>query len=155
VVSPQTPVAEQVSVSARGHQMTASQQPAQRGVNPSGVSLDNVGVSPSVDGVVVLDTVIQDDFARRRADELDAEAAYYHHRAIQEERALGPGYYVDLLRGMAADRAAMAQRIRTGNEAARDSARRRVAQTPSQVPVRNPQPTDRHTDRHLRHDRGC
>jgi hypothetical protein len=88
--------------------------------------------------VVVLDTVIQDDFARHRADELDAEAAYYRHRAIQEERALGPGYYVDLLRGMAADRAAMAQRIRTGNEAARDPARRRVPQTPSQIPVRNP-----------------
>jgi hypothetical protein len=96
------------------------------------------------------DTVTQDDFARRRADELDAEAAYYRHRAIQEERALGPGYYVDLLRGMAADRAAMAQRIRTGNEAARDPARRRVSHTPSQVPVRNPLSTDRH----LRHDRG-
>jgi hypothetical protein len=134
--------------------MTASQQRAQRGVNLSGVSLDNVGVSPGVDGVVVLDTVIQDDFARRRADELDAEAAYYRHRSIQEERALGPGYYVDLLRGMAVDRAAMAQRIRTGNEAARDPARRRVAQTPSQVPVRNPQSTDRCTDRHLAHDRG-
>jgi hypothetical protein len=90
-------VAEQVSVSARGYQMTASQQRAQRGVNPSGVALGNVGVSPGVDGVVVLDTVIQDDFAHRRADDLDAEAAYYRHRAIQEERALGPGYHVDLL----------------------------------------------------------
>lgn len=130
--------------------MTASQQRAQRGVNPSGVSLDNVGVSPGVDGVVVLDTVIRDDFARHRANELDAEAAYYHHRAIQEERALGPGYYVDLLRDMAADRAAMAQRIRTGNRAARDPARRRVPQTPTRVPGRTPQSTDRH----LRHDRG-
>jgi hypothetical protein len=130
--------------------MTASQQRAQRGVNPSGVSLNNVGVSPGVDGVVVLDTVIQDDFARHRADKLDAEAAHYRHRAIQEERALGPGYYVDLLQDMAADRAAMAQRIRTGNRDARDPARRRVPQTPSQVPVRNPQSTDRH----LRHDRG-
>jgi hypothetical protein len=45
--------------------------------------------------VVVGDTIIQDDFARRRADNLDAEAAHYRHRAIQEERALGPGYYVD------------------------------------------------------------
>ena len=134
--------------------MTASQQRAQRGVNPSGVSLDNVGVSPAVDGVVVLDTVTQDDFAHRRADELDAEAAYYRHRSIQEEQALGPGYYVDLLRGMAADRAAMAQRIRTGNGAARDPARRRVPQSPSQVPVRNSGSTDGPTDRHLRHDRG-
>ncbi len=108
--------------------MAASQQHAQRGVDPSGVSLDNVGVSPGVDGVAVRDSVIQDDFARRRADNLDAEAAHYRHRAIQEERALGPGYYVDLLRGMAVDRAAMAQRIRTGNGAAGDPARR--------VPVR-------------------
>jgi hypothetical protein len=130
--------------------MTASQQRAQWGVNPSGVSLDNVGVSPGVDGVGVPDTVTQDDFARHRADELDAEAAYYRHRAIQEERALGPGYYVDLLRGIAADQAAMAQGIRTENRDARDPARRRVPHTPSQVPVHNPLSTDRH----LRHDPG-
>ncbi len=126
--------------------MTASQQHAQRGVNPSGVSLDNVGISPGVDGETVLDSVIQDDFARRRADNLDTEAAHYRHRAIQEEQALGPGYYVDLLRDMAADRAAMAQRIRTGNGSAGDPARR--------APVRNPQPTDRRTHRHIRHDGG-
>jgi hypothetical protein len=99
--------------------MTASQERAQRRADPSGVSLVNISASPSVDGVVVLDTVINDDFARRRADDLDAEAAYYHRRAIQEEQALGPGYYVDLLRGMATDRAAMAQQIRTGNGARR------------------------------------
>jgi hypothetical protein len=52
--------------------------------------------------------------ARHRPDELDAEAAYYHRRAIQEQQALGPGYYVDLLQTMATDRAAMAQQIRTG-----------------------------------------
>lgn len=134
--------------------MTASQQRAPRGVNPSVVSLDNVGVSPGIDDVVVGDTIIQDDFARRRADNLDAEAAHYRHRAIQEERALGPGYYVDLLRDMAADRAAMAQRIRTGNGTATDPARRRVRQPPSQSPVRDPQSTDRRTHQHLRHDRG-
>jgi hypothetical protein len=50
-------------------------------------------------------------------DDLDAEAAYYRYRAIQEEQALGPGYYVDLLRGMATERAALAQRIRTGKAA--------------------------------------
>jgi hypothetical protein len=97
--------------------MTASQERAQRGADPSGVSRVGISASPSADGVVVLDTAIYDDFARRRADSLDAEAAYYHRRAIQEEQALGPGYYVDLLRGMATDRAAMAQRIRTGNGA--------------------------------------
>jgi hypothetical protein len=145
-VPPQTPVAEQVSVSARGHHMTASQQHAQRGVDPCGVSLGNVGVPPDVDRVAVVDTVIQDDFARRRADNLDAEAAHYRHRTIQEERALGPGYYVDLLRDMAVDRAAMAQRIRTGNGPAGDPAKR--------VPVVNPRSTDRRTHRHVRHDGG-
>ena len=133
--SPQTPVAEQLSVSARGHQMTAGQQ---RGVNPSGVFLVSVGVSPGADDVAVVDTVIQDDFVRRRADDLDAEAAYYRHWAIQEERALGPGYYVDLLRDLGADRAAMAQRIRIRAGAAGDPASRRVPQSPSQVPVFQP-----------------
>jgi hypothetical protein len=104
--------------------------------------------------VVVFDAVIEDDFARRLADNLDAEAGHYRHRAIQE-RALGPGYYyVDLLRDMAADRAAMAQRIRTGNGNARDPAIRRVPQPPSQSPVRNPQSTDRRTQQYLRHDSG-
>lgn len=69
--------------------MTASQQRAQRRVNPSGVSLVGVSVSPCADGVVVGDTVIRDDFVGGRADDLDAEAAYYRHRAIQEERVLG------------------------------------------------------------------
>jgi hypothetical protein len=126
--------------------MTASQQRVQRGVDPSGVSRDNVGISPGVDRAAVADPVIQDDFARRRADNLDAEAAHYRRRAVQEERALGPGYYVDLLREMAVERAAMAQRIRTGNGAATDPAKR--------VPVRNPQSTDRRTHRHIRHDGG-
>lgn len=97
--------------------MTASQKRPQRGVNPSDVSLVNVSVSPGVEGVVVRDTVINDDFARRRADNLDVEAAYYRHRAIQEEQAMGSGYYVDLLREMATDRAAMAQQIRAQNGA--------------------------------------
>jgi hypothetical protein len=97
--------------------MTASQERAQQEADTSGVPLVNISALPGVDGVVVLDTVINDDFARSRADALDAEAGYYGRRAIQEEQALGPGYYVDLLRGMATDRAAMAQRLRTGNEA--------------------------------------
>ncbi len=97
--------------------MTASQKRPQRGVNPSGVSLVDVSASPDVEGVVIRDTVINDDFARRRADNLDVEAAYYRHRAIQEEQAMGSGYYVDLLREMATDRAAMAQQIRAQNGA--------------------------------------
>lgn len=97
--------------------MTASPKHAQRGVNPSGVSLVSISASPGVEGVVVRDTAITDDFARRRADSLDAEAAYYRHRAIQQEQAQGPGCYVDLLREMAADRAAMAQRMRIQNAA--------------------------------------
>lgn len=151
---PQTPVAEKCPCRPGDIKMTASQQHSQRGVNPSGVSLVSAGVLPVADGVVVRDTAIRDDLVRRRADDLDAEAAYYRHRAIQEERALGPGYYVDLLRGMAADRAEMAQRIRTGNGAARDRARRRIPQSPSQVPVRSPQPTDRRIHRRVAHDRG-
>jgi hypothetical protein len=64
--------------------------------------------------VGVLATLTNDDVARRCADDLDAEAAYCRHRAVQEEQALGAGYYVDLLRGVATDRAVLAQRIRTG-----------------------------------------
>jgi len=66
-------------------------------------------------------TVTSDDSIRRRADELDAEAAYYRRRAIQEHQALGPGYYVDLLQTMAVDLARLAQRTRT-NQAATHSA---------------------------------
>jgi hypothetical protein len=94
--------------------MAASPERAERGVDPSGVSLVSINASFGAEGVVVPDTVTNDDVARRRADDLDAEAAYYRRRAIQEEQALGPGYYVDLLRGMATGRAALAQRIRTG-----------------------------------------
>jgi hypothetical protein len=97
--------------------MTASQERAQREADPSGVSPVSMSASPSVKGVMVFDTVINDDFACRCPDDLDAEAAYYRHRAIQEEQALGPGYYVDLLRGMATKQAAMAQWLRTGNGA--------------------------------------
>ena len=95
--------------------MTASQERAQRGADSSGVWSVSSSASRGVDGVVVRETVLDDDFVRRRADCLDAEAEYYRHRAVQEERALGPGYYVDLLWGMASDRAAMAQRVRTQN----------------------------------------
>ncbi len=36
--------------------------------------------------MVVLNTVTDDGFTHRRADDLDTEAAYYRHRAIQEEQ---------------------------------------------------------------------
>lgn len=97
--------------------MATSSERTQRGADPSGVSLLS-GPSPEVDGGV-LNTVTDDTFARSRAEALDAEAAHYARRAIQEQQALGPGYYVDLLRGMATDRAAMAQRLRTSNGATR------------------------------------
>ncbi len=97
--------------------MTASQKRAQRGVNRGGVSLVGISVSPGVDGVVVGDTVVNDDFARRRADSLDAEAEYYRQRAVQEERALGSGYLRRPAPGHGYRRAAMAQRIRTRNAA--------------------------------------
>jgi hypothetical protein len=38
-------------------------------------------------------------------------------RAVQQEQARGPGYFVGLLWVLATDRAAMAQRLRTGTEA--------------------------------------
>jgi hypothetical protein len=97
--------------------MIASQERAPRGADPRDVSLASISACSGVNGVVVLNTVTDDGFARRRADDLDAEAVYYRHRAIQEEQALGPGYYVDLLRGMATCRAALAQRIQTGKAA--------------------------------------
>jgi hypothetical protein len=97
--------------------MAASHEGAQREADARDVSLVSISACSDADGVVVLNTVTDDGFAHRRADDLDTEAAYYRHRAIQEEQALGPGYYVDLLRGMATDHAALAQRIRTGKAA--------------------------------------
>ncbi|MCA1821114.1 MAG: STAS domain-containing protein [Pseudonocardia sp.] len=54
--------------------MTASQKRAQRGVNPGVVSLVSINASPGVEGVVERETVVNDDLARRRADNLNAEA---------------------------------------------------------------------------------
>jgi hypothetical protein len=86
--------------------MAASHEGAQREADLSGVSLVSFNASSGADGVVVLDTVINKNVAHRfqayeldyvkvlaqfrRADELDAEAAYYGHRAIQEEHVRGP-----------------------------------------------------------------
>ena len=95
------------------------QQRTQRKNDPRGASL----ISGDAARQVVITTSTVDAAARHRADELDAEAAYYHRRAIQEQQALGPGYYVDLLRAMATDRAAMAQRIRTGKDAPQSAPR--------------------------------
>jgi hypothetical protein len=69
--------------------MTVSQKRVPRGVSPSGVSLVSISASPGVEGVVARDTVIIDDFVRRRADILDAEAAYY--RPPGHPTAAGPG----------------------------------------------------------------
>jgi hypothetical protein len=107
----------EVLVSARGDHMATTHERSQRRVDPSRVSFISVDASCGAEDVVVLNTVTNEDSARRRADDLDAEAAYYRHRAIQEEQALGPGYYVDLLRSMATNQASMAQRIRTGKGA--------------------------------------
>ena len=108
-----------VPVSGSGDHMATSHKRAQRRADPSGVSFISLSASSGAEGVAVLNTVTNDDFTRRHAEDLDAEAAYYRHRANQEEQALGPGYYVDLLRDMATDRAAVAQRIRTGKAATR------------------------------------
>ena len=73
---------------------------------------------------IVSTTVTVDNFAGHRADALDAEAAYYRRRAIQEQQALGPGHYVDLLRAMATDLATMAHRIRTVKAATQPAPRK-------------------------------
>ena len=112
--------------------MATHHERAQQEADPSGVSLVSFSVWPGADGVVT-DTALHDDLVHRfqahelefvkvlaqfrRADELDADATYYRHRATQQEQARGPGYYVALLRALATDRAAMAQRLRTENEA--------------------------------------
>jgi hypothetical protein len=114
--------------------MATSHEHAQREADPSGISLASSSVSSGADGVAAPDTVINDDPAHRfqayeldyvkvlaqfrRADELDAEAAYYRHRAMQQEQTRGPSYFVGLLRALATDRAATAQRLRTGTGAA-------------------------------------
>lgn len=46
------------------------------------------------------------------AEQLEADARWYAWRAAQEEMAMGPGVYVDLLAGMAADRATRARALR-------------------------------------------
>lgn len=113
--------------------MTTRHERDWREPDPSDGSLVSFSAWPGPDGVVVRDIPVRDDLAHRfqaheleyvkvsaqfrRADELDAEAAYYAHRAMQQEQARGPSYYVGLLRALATDRAAMAQRLRTGNEA--------------------------------------
>jgi hypothetical protein len=114
--------------------MATSHQRTQHRADPSGASVISVTTSFPAVGVVVPNPLTHDDSARRRAESLDAEAAYYRRRAIQEEQALGPGHYVELLRDMAADRAAMAQRIRTGKSSdtistSGDPARRRPSAT--------------------------
>ncbi|MBV8992357.1 MAG: hypothetical protein JO287_01325 [Pseudonocardiales bacterium] len=68
--------------------MTVSQEGAQPRADSSGVPVVSTSAFPGADGGVVVDTVVNDVFAHRRADELDAEVVYYHHRANQEEQAL-------------------------------------------------------------------
>ena len=113
--------------------MTTHHEHSRGEADPSDGSLVSFSAWPGADGVRILDTSVHGDFAHRfqareleyikasaqfrGADELDAEAAYYAHRAIEQELARGPSYYVSLLRALATDRAAMAQRLRTGNEA--------------------------------------
>jgi hypothetical protein len=113
--------------------MATGHEHAQREADFGGISLASFSVSSGADGVVAPETVINEDSAHRfrayeldyvkvlaqfrRADELDAEAAYYGHRAMQQEQERGPGYFVGLLRALATDRAAMARRLRTGTGA--------------------------------------
>ncbi|HET9257556.1 MAG TPA: hypothetical protein VFO16_20465 [Pseudonocardiaceae bacterium] len=107
-------------MSMRAKHGAIRQKRTQRKVDPNTESLGGRDASRAAAERVASTPVTLDDFAHHRADALDAEAAYYRRRAIQERQALGPGYYVDLLWAMATDRAATAQRIRAGKTAKRD-----------------------------------
>ena len=107
--------------------MVGNHKHAQRRADPRDVSLANA--SRVAEGVALLDAAANGDLIRRRADKLDAEAAYYRHRAIQEEQALGPGHYVDLLRKMASHQAAVAQQLRTSKGAHQRSGSTRPSAT--------------------------
>jgi hypothetical protein len=87
-------------VSTAGDQMATSHQRAQRRADASGASLISVSASSGAEGAVVFNTVINDDSTRRRAEDLDAEARLL--RPPGHPGGAGPGYYVDLFRGMAA-----------------------------------------------------
>ena len=115
-------------MSDTGTHKAIRQKRTQRKNDPNGGSLIRVDASCGAADKVVCTAVTVHGSARLHADELDAEAAYYRRRAIQEQQALGPGYYVDLLWAIATDRAAMAQRIRTG-QAATQPAPRKAGQT--------------------------
>jgi hypothetical protein len=73
-----------------GDQMTSRPEHVQRRADPSGGSLVSVGASGGAADRVVLTRRSDGDSARRRADDLDAEAAYYRRRVIQEWQALAP-----------------------------------------------------------------
>jgi hypothetical protein len=85
---------------------------------------DTSPINSSAAQQMVVTTVTVDNSAGHRADAPDAEAAYYRRRAIQEQQALGPGHYVDLLRAMATDLATMAHRIRNGKAATQPAPRK-------------------------------
>jgi anti-anti-sigma regulatory factor len=54
--------------------MTVSQKRPQRTVNLDDASLVGISASTGVKGVVIRDTVVNDDFSRRRANKLDTAA---------------------------------------------------------------------------------
>jgi anti-anti-sigma regulatory factor len=86
--------------------MTASRKRPQCTVNLDGAPLVSISASPSVKGVVVRDTVVNDDFARRRANKLDTAA----EQTITIARG-GAEYAYITLRGHPAHHAA--ERLRT------------------------------------------
>lgn len=101
--------------------MASNHQRTPRRARPPAVSLPSISTPTGTESVTVLNTVTNGDMIRRQADTLDAEAAYYRHRAIQEEQALGPGHYVDLLQKMASHQATMAQQLRASKGAPQKS----------------------------------
>jgi hypothetical protein len=71
--------------------MTASQERAQREANPSDVSLVSITALSFPDVVAARDTVINDDFIRRCANNLNAEA---EHTATSTRGGVGYAYII-------------------------------------------------------------
>jgi hypothetical protein len=79
---------KEVHMSMRAKHRTIGQKPTQRKGHPGGGSVMSLDASCGTADNVGYTPVIVDDSLRLRAEELDAEAAYYRRRAIQEQQAL-------------------------------------------------------------------
>jgi hypothetical protein len=75
-------------MSMRAKHRAIGQKPTQRKGHPGGGSMMSLDASCGTADNVGYTPVTVDDSLRLRADELDAEAAYYRRRVIQEQQTL-------------------------------------------------------------------